>query len=468
MKEQHQDKKLEQSEQGAEWWHEMISRREANQRLLQLVSLSALLSVSGVLQGCDIESEEEIVVDTTELQRKEGWNVGSPDKPLVLVGKQTQDSGNSLGWTIYLEPERLLKAFEPTRAEFKPFVVNTLVQALSQPSLKSQMAPVFTPKMKEAYAKGLGMKELLKQSKNPDTVALVVDLEGEESVAFGAALADVANLVIGFDNWPHPIGIVPSQQTLGAMLYYAGEVEEKAKIRSDRAPMVVLLDSNRLLPYNEATDAETKFDNRYIAKVPTAENFEKLGIKSVLYCSPDESRTQELDDLNEDFAAYKEKGLAVSMIKLSDFKPPAPEVSTSSPLPKAAVDSSLLRGNGTVERYSAGYTPFYYGGMPGFAPWFFFYYPMFIPSPIFYPRYDYSYYRSMAAPRTLSAPTYTPVRRPTIFSSRTTGVATGIGRVKPTGFGRVSMRVSSSTGRITGLRAGRFGSFGRSRSGFSL
>ncbi|MDW8465787.1 MAG: hypothetical protein RML35_06270 [Chloroherpetonaceae bacterium] len=260
---------------GADWWHEMISRREANQRLLQLVSLSALLSTAGILQGCDLEDEEEIVVDTTELQRKEGWNVGSPDKPLALNGKQTHDSGHSLSWTMYLEPEALLQAYQPTRAEFKPFVVNTLVQALAQPSLKSQMAPVFTPKMKEAYSRGLGMKELLKQSKNPDTVALIVDLEGEESVAFGAAMADVANLVIGFDNWPHPIGVVPSQQTLGAMLYYAEEVSQKAKIRPEKAPMVMLLDSNRLLPYSENTDAETKFDNRYIAKVPTAENFRK-------------------------------------------------------------------------------------------------------------------------------------------------------------------------------------------------
>ena len=54
-----------------------------------------------------------------------------------------------------------------------------------------------------------------------------------------------------------------------------------------------------------------------------------------------------------------------------------------------------------------------------------------------------------------------PALRPTIFSSRTLGGGTGIGKQKPTGFGRVSVRASRSTGSITGIRSGRSGSFGR-------
>jgi hypothetical protein len=455
---------------GAPWWQEMISRREANKRLAKLAALSVVLSSLGLFQGCDVDDETEVSVDTTELQRQEGWNVGAPDTPLVLQGKTSQDSLNSLSWVAYLEPETLLKAYEPTRADLKPFVVSTLVQSLSQPSLRSQMAPVFTPDMQAAYSRGLGMKELLKQSQNPDRIALFVDIAGAEAVAFGAALADVAHLVIGFDNWPHPIGVVPSHQTLGAMLYFAEEVSRKAKNRPEKASTVFLLDSNRLLPYDENTDADTKFDNRYMAKVPSADNLKKLGFQSVLYCSPDERRQQELDDLNEDFASYTENGLTVSMINLSDFKPQTradAEVAnaTTSTLPKAAVDSTQLStGSSASESRIAMFPTYHYGGFPGFAPWFFYYYPMFIPSPIYYPRYDPAYYSRLSSPSSISQPNYTPVRRPTIFSGRATGAVSGIGRVKPTGFGRVSMRVSSSTGRITGIRAGRFGSFGRSRS----
>ncbi|MFN3387259.1 MAG: hypothetical protein ACK42Y_11830 [Candidatus Thermochlorobacter sp.] len=170
------------SEFGAEWWKDMLSRREANKRLVKLTALSAMLSITGIFQGCDIEDEQEVSIDTTELQRQEGWNVGSPDKPLVLNGRTSQDSLNSLSWSAYLDPEMLLKAYEPSRADLKPFVVATLVQALSQPSLKGQMSPIFTPAMQTAYSRGLGMKELLKQSKDPENVALVVDIAGAESV----------------------------------------------------------------------------------------------------------------------------------------------------------------------------------------------------------------------------------------------------------------------------------------------
>jgi hypothetical protein len=68
---------------GAPWWQEMISRREANKRLAKLAALSVALSSLGLFQGCDADDETEVSVDTTELQRQEGWNVGSPDKGIL-------------------------------------------------------------------------------------------------------------------------------------------------------------------------------------------------------------------------------------------------------------------------------------------------------------------------------------------------------------------------------------------------
>ncbi len=455
-------------ETGADWWREKLSRREANKRLASVGALAAVLAASGVLQGCD-EDEEEIIRDTTELQREQGWNVGATDKTLTLDGKTSADSTGSIGWATYLDPQNLLKAYEPMNSKWKPFVVPTLVQSLSQPTLRSQLAPVVTPAMKEAYAKGLGMREIVRQSKNPESVVIVADLVGIESVAFGAALADVADVVLGFDNWPHPLGVVPSQQTLGALIYYAEEVAQKSKKRTGNPPAVMLLDSNRLLPYNDATDGDTKFDNRCIAKLPTAENLASAGAKSVLYCTPDSTRTTELDDLNDDFATYKEKGLAISMVNLSEFKPAQASVAPVTPggkLPALQGDSLTRAMNGTTAAAPVNTTTtYYYGGSPSFAPWFFYHYPIFYPSPIYYPSYSPSYYSSRVSP--VSRPSsYTPVRRPTMFSSRTTGGALGVGKTRPSGFGRVSTRVSSS-GTLTGVRSGRSGSFGRSGGFFS-
>ena len=55
-------------------------------------------------------------------------------------------------------------------------------------------------------------------------------------------------------------------------------------------------------------------------------------------------------------------------------------------------------------------------------------------------------------------PSYAPKTRPTMFSGRTTGAARGVGRTKPTGFGKVSSRVDR-TGRVLGTRSGSTGSY---------
>ncbi|MBO0861503.1 MAG: hypothetical protein J2P21_24040, partial [Chloracidobacterium sp.] len=60
---------------------------------------------------------------------------------------------------------------------------------------------------------------------------------------------------------------------------------------------------------------------------------------------------------------------------------------------------------------------------------------------------------------------YRPESRPTIFSSSRIGGASGIGKTRPSGFGRTSVRMSSD-GHVTGARPGRSGSYGRSGGGW--
>ena len=111
-----------------------------------------------------------------------------------------------------------------------------------------------------------------------------------------------------FDNIPHPQGVVPSQQTLGALLYYAGELRQKSQKRAEATssnkalPLALITDSHRLTPYTDDSDL---FDNRYLAYLPSADELSKLGIKRVLYVS-DQSRTTEADDLNDTLVSYDE------------------------------------------------------------------------------------------------------------------------------------------------------------------
>jgi hypothetical protein len=426
---------------GASWWQKMITRREANKELAKIGALAVLMASVGINSGCDSDEDDdtEVQQDAMELQKKEGWNIGSTDKNLDYPYASTMDSTGSLDWTTYLDPNNLLKAYQPVQPSLQPYVVPTLVQVLSQPTFKGKIAPLITNKMQEAYSRGLGMRELVKKSKNMANTILISDLTGPESVAFAAALSDVAEPIMTFDNWPHPLGVVKSHHTLAALLYYAKEVSQKAEDRKTPCPAIMMLDRNRLSSYS---DADNQFDNRYVAKLPTSDNLKTLNVTGVLYYVPDEQNKAELDDINDDFATFQEKGISVSMIPLTDFKPD-PAATTSAPPPAGTTTTT---GNVT--------NVYHYGGGTSFWPYFFMYHAFMRPA------YGIPSYSTLP-PSTISRSTYAPARRPTMFSSSSVGGVKGVGRTKPSGFGRVSTRVGTN-GRVSGVRAGRSGSFGRS------
>lgn len=466
------------------WWNAMLTRRSATK---SLVGLAAMAGISGFATSCD-DDDEESDRDVLDIQKAEGWNVGSTDKTLLFPNKQDSDSLRNQDWRAFAQPTALMQAWQPKEDALKPYFVPTLIQSLAQPTLKNALVPVCSAQMREAYSRGLGMRELLKTSTNPKETIVVADLPGPEAVAFAAALADVGAPVLTFDNWPHPLGVVPSHLTLAALVYFAKEVSEKTAKRPQNAPTVLILDSNRLTNY---TDADNQFDNRYMAKLPSAENLVTMGVKSVLYATPTEAQKTELDDLNDEFATFQEKKIAINMLPVTRFQS-TPNVASSG----AGVNNTTATVSSTAslarttplqaqqkdfqgqlnvqgqnpqqaQQYAntsgsyVSYAPvYYYGGSPFHSPWFFYHYPI------------YSYYRPMPVMTRLPAttynrPSYSAVRRPTMFSASRvgSGAASGIGKQRPSGFGRVTVRTNAGTGRVSGVRAGRSGSFSGSRSG---
>jgi hypothetical protein len=464
------------------WWTTMLTRRQMN---TNIASLAAAAGITGFLTSCD-DDDVDSESDTLDLQRKEGWNVGSQDKTLTFQDKQVADSTGSTAWKDYTKPDALLKAWQPSsnNAKWQPYYVPTLIQALSQDSLRNIITPICTPAMREAYSRGLGMREVLKTCENPAATMIISDIPGPESVAFAAAIADLAEPVISFDNFPHPLGVVPSHETLAALIYYAKEVSDKAAKRPQNPAVMMVVDANRLAKY---VDADSQFDNRYMAKMPTAENLASLGISAVVYGMPNENQKTELDDLNDDFVAYQEKNISVEMLPLTRFQPSTTNAANGSTTATASIQAmppnnaqqNLQPQNQQVQnqqqmnaQVQPGYNPqaaagyavysppvYYYGGGPMYSPWFFYHYP------------SYTYYRTMPAMTRLPATTYSrtsyaPVRRPTMFSGTSIGGnRSGIGKQRPSGFGRVSVRTSASSGRLSGVRSGRSGSFGRSSFG---
>lgn len=431
------------------WWK--MSRRT--------FIIGSVVAATGVVTGgvwlATRDDTTEVDDDSLELQRAHGWNVGSEDKPLVFQGAQTVDSRQIDGWKKYLGQSEMLNAFQPKSQKWMPYFVPTLIQALQFETLRSQLKPIFLPDMQESYGRGQTIaKDFLVNAENPSETAIILDLPGRDSVAVGAGLAEAGHLITTFDNFPHPLGVAPSHETLAAMLYYAGEIEAKQAAAKADAPPIFLLDSKRLENY---ASADTQFDNRYLAKVPSAEKLQELGIKSVLYVTPDRTRQQELDDLNEDFVEYQSKGINVAMFPLSDLTPVDEWVEGKKP-------------DGTTQTVQERH--YYYGGGLGLHPLFFYSYPFYRPSPAYVSRYpEYGRNVSGRAPAGLPPssypPPYKPAPRSTMFRGTRVGTSArggGIGRSKPSGFGRSTVRVASG-GRVVGTRAGRSGYYSSGRSG---
>lgn len=431
------------------WWS--TSRR----RFIVGGAVAAGVAVTGGgIWLANRDDTTEVDQDSLELQRASGWNVGSEETRLTFTGAQTVDSQGSNNWTRYLDQSMMLSAYQPKSERWMPFFVPTLIQSLQFDSLRSQMTPILTPDMQEAYGRGQSIaKDFLANAENKGETAIIVDVPGRTAVAFAAGLADASRLVPTFDNFPHPLGVTPSHETLGAMLYYAAEIEAKQQNAPNDAPPLFLLDSQRLAPY---ADADKQFDNRYLAKLPTAQKFQEAGIKSLIYITPDRTRTEELDDLNEAFVEYKNGGINTAMLPLSDFV-------------RAQGGATQTGGSGVSFDDNSG-SRYYYGGSPATHIWFFYSYPFYRASPAFATRYpgaaNLSAGRAPALAPPVSPPRYAPVSRPTMFSGSRVGssTGTGVGRSKPSGFGRSTVRVAPSGG-VVGTRAGRSGYYSPSRSG---
>jgi hypothetical protein len=432
-----------------EWFTNHISRRTVGKGL----AWGAVLAMAGVtvykLAGND---DKEVSEDSLDLQKKAGWNVGSTDKFLSFDGASLTDSqGKNL--TSY-DPNYLISVYQPRDPRWQPFFVPTLIQSLSQQSLSGQMRPVCSARMRETYDRGQALRNLISQTPNPSQTMIISDLPGSESIALGAAMADIAQLVPVFDNWPHPLGVVRAHETLGAMAYYAGEIAEKRSKLKENAPALLLLDGNRLASY---TDQDTQFDNRYLAKLPPADQLKQRGVQQVIYLVKDENQKQELDDINDDLVEWQKQGINVRMLRLSEFKP------ANEPVPTTLAGTTAAPATTTTTYIHRDY---YYGGSPWASWWFYNHYGYGYPREVIIYREG----RSIPVPRpttgqTYNPPTYRPTSRPTVFSSSRIGGASGIGKTRPSGFGRTSVRMSGD-GHVTGTRSGRSGSYGRSGGGW--
>jgi hypothetical protein len=335
----------------APWWREAL--------LPRLRGRTAVWAATplGLLTGCwDLEmrpdeaalaaqaasrDEFQTQVSALRLQQTAGWNAGDPDEAVTLRGASDVDISGSNGWQGALT--QLAERLRPFESRLQPWYVPTLFQSLQvEPSelLRDSIRPMHTVEMDQDFARGLAVRGLFEQAGFPADTAVVVDAPGPRAVAVAAALADRFDPIFSFGNWPHPRGVVPAHETLAASLYYLPLFQWADGFRPPLAPPVWVLDANRLAPYR---DQSGLFDNRYLAKLPSAAELQSLGIKHVLYVG---TGARELDDLNAAFVELCARGVDVRMVSLDDFErgDPGrdPEVDEEEPTPDQNMPIWLL------------------------------------------------------------------------------------------------------------------------------
>ena len=394
------------------------------------------------------EDDVDVTLRSVELQQREGWDVGAEGQETIAWrGASPVDIDGSVRWQQTME--QLTQAMAPRQPELWPWYVPTLLQSLSGPDgerLRSVMTPVRTHEMDVAFQKGLSLASLFAEQGWPTDTALVVDLPGPESVAFAAALAPRFDPVLDFDNWPHPEGIVPSHETLGALLFFQPLLDRARAARTLPAAPAFVLDADRLRPYSDAAD---RFDNRYLARLPSPEALQRLGVRHVLYINAKEGA--ELDDLNDTLSADTAFGVDVKTLALSDFTPITDGPSEGEALASGDGDGDgyddALGWDDTPLAYFYGGSLFYHRGFWGYYGWY-------------RPRHQTQFARP-AVMRTSHG-----------FARVIAPRATLLGATRAT-VGHVAVQIARSSGHVVGLGSGagrgvgmRSGSFGRA-SGFS-
>lgn len=365
---------------GARWWQQSLplpavrppTGRAANRRSLSpddeqtasrrraltiLAALGGTLVVGGIAfnaLGGNRSYSGPTELDSLELQRQQGLLARSPTKDFPW--QQASDRDHAGAELDRAQLAQLAADLRPADPALVPLYRPTLFQAFGAPAADDftrQFRFVCTTSMQRAFAQGAAVRELIEMLEQPRQWALIVDLPGPDSAAFTAGLAPAVAPVFLFGNWPHPRGVVPAHQTLGAVMYYRTRLLPP-KDGAPR-PAALVLDRDRLRPYANEPD---RFDNRYAAALPTAAQLQQLGVKQLLYVVPEDAEERELDDLNARFVEYRSAGLEVKMLGLKDL------------LPAPAGSPQAVAGRTDNRDAYYGGSRFWWGGGPSYHGWF--------------------------------------------------------------------------------------------------
>jgi len=326
---------------GARWWNETLVEEEKSMSRRAAMGALTVAGIGAVAVGaCGAgvyfaarEPYDFVSRDSLVLQRAHGWNVGAIDESMRIDGLSY----------LPFDPASLAtleQDLAPIR--WAPFHVPTLLQSPTAPvldplevdrarlrvPLSAVIRPLSTPDMDWAYYVGEALASLF--ATVPAQVAVVVDMAGPLSVALAAGAAGVFDPVFLLDNWPHPRGLSPSHLSLCAAVHYHAIFSARRSQRNPTScPPLFVLDRGRLSEFFLASD---RFDNRYVARLPSAASLRGSGVTRALYVVDGMGNLPESDDLNSLFAAWKREGIDLRALDAGSFRAEGEPVGFRGPL----------------------------------------------------------------------------------------------------------------------------------------
>ena len=247
---------------------------------------------------------------------------GEPAQPDAVRAQElfskdtvTTDSLAGEGWRKYLDAKELHRAWAPPASSlWRPYYKPTLIAAVSV--VQSAAMPVKNDSIlrHESEANRFGKSVTLKGA------AVFVDLPGEQSVAWGAALRPAGvQPIVTFNNWPHQFGLLRLERPLGALIYYADAMAQSAAVDT-RIP-AFLLERSRL-GQKGSDPSSSDFDNRFFhpsTDFPSAAVLKNADINHIIYINPRGTAPgSEEDDLNEYFSDLARQGFQFTYVKAAE------------------------------------------------------------------------------------------------------------------------------------------------------
>lgn len=246
-----------------------------------------------------------------------------------IVSARETDSFGSPKWREYLDSHRLTQAWQtPEGSPYARFQKTKTTVSVDQ----------WGSKVKPRYSEGEqtseeGIENLIKSGLLGRETAVILDSGGAHSVAMAVRLAERLGYqpVIMFDSTPHPKGANKSEQELATMLYFAEQISKlkrEGKIRPD-APPVFVLDTHRDDYIGHETGVVKNTYTYREQDLPTAEDFQKLGIRRIVYLNEGDQdgeihqSYQSLDrvagDLKPSVRKWTKAGISVSYTGISPW-----------------------------------------------------------------------------------------------------------------------------------------------------